>query len=86
MSHIRECKYGALIPAVINAFNDGTFESQFQKTGEMMSRAAVQYVGADVSTLEREVTRIRKQGDERRTVEGDMVVVRYKNLTRKIKS
>lgn len=79
-------KYGALIPAVINAFNDGTFESQFQKTGEMMSRAAVQYVGADVSTLEREVTRIRKQGDERRTVEGDMVVVRYKNLTRKIKS
>ena len=78
-------KYASVIPSVIYALNDGTFESQFQRAGEVMSNTVVGY-GTDVSTIEREVTRIRQQGDESRTFEGGAIIMRYKNLTRKIKS
>ena len=41
--------------------------------------------GADLSRLEKGVDAIQRQGENRRSVEGDKVVIRYKNLTRKIR-
>ena len=39
----------------------------------------------DISGLEKDVSAIRKQGDESRMIDGDgNTIVRYKNLTRKI--
>ena len=43
--------------------------------------------GADVSVIEKDVAAIRKQGDEARFVDGQgNTIIRYKNLTRRIKS
>ena len=52
-----------------------------------MAGVAVGMIGTDVSGLERDVAAIRKQGDETRYIDGEgNTVIRYKNLTRKIKS
>jgi hypothetical protein len=55
-----------------------------------MAGYAVQLIGGgktDVSGLEKDVAAIRQQGDETRYVDGQgNTIIRYKNLTRKIKS
>lgn len=80
-------KYRSIIPDVINAFNNGTFADRYQRANATMSGLAVGMIGTDVSGLERDVAAIRRQGDEARFVDGQgNTVVRYKNLTRKIKS
>ncbi len=82
-------RYRDVIPDVINSFNNGTFADRYQKANEQMSNYAIGMVGGstDVSGLEKDVAAIREQGQETRFVDGSgNLVIRYKNLTRKIKS
>lgn len=82
-------KFRDVIPDVINSFNDGSFADKYQRANAQMSSYALNYVGGgtDITQLQRDVKAIREQGDEVRYVDakGNMIV-RYKNLTRKIKS
>lgn len=82
-------KFRDVIPDVINSFNDGSFADKYQRANAQMSSYALNYVGGgtDVTQLQRDVKAIREQGDEVRYIDakGNMIV-RYKNLTRKIKS
>lgn len=83
-------KYRDVIPDVINSFNDGTFADRYQRANAAMAGYAVQLMtggSTDVSGIERDVAAIRRQGDESRFVDGEgNTVIRYKNLTRKIKN
>ena len=83
-------RYRDVIPDVINSFNNGTFADRYQRANAAMSGYAVGMIGGgttDVSGLERDVAAIRKQGDQIQYVDGQgNTVIRYKNLTRKIKS
>lgn len=83
-------RFRDVIPDVINSFNDGTFADRYQRANAAMAGYAVQLVSGgktDVSGLEKDVAAIRQQGDESRYVDGQgNTIVRYKNLTRKIKS
>ena len=83
-------RYRDVIPDVINSFNDGTFADRYQRANAAMAGYAVGMIGGgttDVSGLERDVAAIRKQGDQIQYVDGQgNTVIRYKNLTRKIKS
>lgn len=82
-------KYRNVIPDVINSFNDGSFASKYQKANTQMSGYALNFVGGgtDVSQLQKDVRAIKEQGQEVRYVDSQgNVVVRYKNLTRRIKS
>lgn len=83
-------RYRSIIPDVINSLNDGTFAERYQRANERMDNYAVELIGAgktDISGLERDVAKIREQGDETRFVDAQgNTIIRYKNLTRKIKS
>ena len=83
-------RFRDIIPDVINSFNDGTFADRYQRANAAMAGYAVGLVGGsstDVSGLEKDVAAIRQQGDETRFVDGQgNTIIRYKNLTRKIKS
>ena len=83
-------RYRAIIPDVINSLNNGTFADRYQRANERMDGYAVAMIGAgktDLSALERDVTAIRKQGDNAQYTDGNgNVIYRYKNLTRKVKS
>ena len=82
-------RYGHIIPDVINAFNNGTFADKYQRANATMAGYAFGLVGGhtDVSGLERDVAAIREQGDRSQYVDGNgNIVIRYKNLTRKIKN
>ena len=84
-------KYHKEIPAVVNAFNRGVFEDKYIKTsdavGMMGNVGIVGNVGesADLSRLEDGVGELVKQGEQNWTIEGDYRVLRYKNLTRRVK-
>lgn len=84
-------KYGSQIPAVVNALNSGMFEDRYIKTsdavGLMGNVGVVGNVGesADLSRLESGVGELVKQGEQNWTIEGDYRVLRYKNLTRRVK-
>ena len=82
-------RYRDVIPDVINSFNNGTFADRYQRANAAMAGLAVGMIGggADVTGIERDVSAIRKQGEEMRFVDGQgNTIIRYKNLTRKIKS
>jgi len=83
-------RFRDVIPDVINSFNDGTFADRYQRANAAMADYAVQLIGGgktDVSGLEKDVAAIRQQGDESHYVDGQgNTIIRYKNLTRKIKS
>lgn len=82
-------KFRDVIPDVINSFNDGSFADKYQRANAQMSSYALNYVGGgtDVTQLQRDVKAIREQGDEVRYIDAKgNLIVRYKNLTRKIKS
>ena len=83
-------RFRDIIPDVINSFNDGTFADRYQRANAAMAGYAVQLIDGgktDVSGLEKDVAAIRQQGDESRYVDGQgNTIIRYKNLTRKIKS
>lgn len=84
-------RFGKVIPDIINSLNDGTFADKYQKANTAMSSVAFGLVGGgagtDVSALEKDVAAIKEQGDRIQYVDGDgNTVIRYKNLTRKIKN
>ena len=83
-------KFRNIIPDVINSFNNGTFADRYQRANAAMAGYAVGMIGGgttDVSGLEKDVAAIRKQGDQIQYVDGQgNTIIRYKNLTRKIKS
>lgn len=84
-------RFGKVIPDVINSLNDGTFADKYQRANAAMSSVAFGLVGGgpgtDVSALEKDVAAIKEQGDRMQYVDGDgNTVIRYKNLTRKIKN
>lgn len=81
-------KYGSLIPEVINSLNNGTFSERFAKAGEEMAGAVLAMGGnTNIAGLEKDVRAIRQQGEESRYTDRDgNTIIRYRNLTRKIKS
>ncbi len=84
-------RFGHVIPDVINSLNDGTFADKYQRANAAMSGVAFGLVGGgtgtDVSALEKDVAAIKEQGDRMQYVDGNgNTVIRYKNLTRKIKN
>ena len=80
-------RFRDVIPDVINSFNDGTFADRYQRANAAMAGYAVQLIGGGKTGLEKDVAAIRQQGDESRYVDGQgNTIIRYKNLTRKIKS
>lgn len=82
-------RYGSLVPEVINSLNNGTFSERFARAGDQMAGAvlALGNTSTDVSRLERDVRAIKEQGTETRFTDGHgNTIIRYKNLTRKIKS
>jgi hypothetical protein len=83
-------RFRDVIPDVINSFNDGTFAERYQRANAAMAGYAVGLVGGgttDVSGLEKDVSAIRQQGETMQYVDGQgNTIIRYKNLTRKIKS
>lgn len=82
-------RFRDVIPDVINSFNNGTFADRYERANAAMAGYAVGMIGGttDVSGLEKDVAAIRQQGDETRYVDGQgNTIIRYKNLTRKIKS
>jgi len=82
-------RYRNVIPDVINSFNNGTFADRYLRANAAMAGTAFELTGGttDVSALEKDVAAIRHQGEESRFVDAKgNVVIRYKNLTRKIKS
>lgn len=80
-------RYRNVIPEVINAFNDGTFGDKYQRANAAMAGLAVGMLGTDVSGIERDVRKIREQGESSHYLDGGgNFIIKYKNLTRKIKS
>lgn len=83
-------RFRDVIPDVINSFNDGTFADRYQRANAAMAGYAVQMISGgntDVSGLQKDVSAIRQQGETTQYVDGQgNTVIRYKNLTRKIKS
>ena len=80
-------RYRKTIPDVINSLNDGTFSDKYQSASEQMSGYAIAMLGGtDVTKLEKDVSAIRQQGDEARYYDGNTIIIRHKNLTRKIVS
>lgn len=80
-------KYRNVIPDVIKSFNDGTFAEKYQRASDAMDGMAVTMIGAgtDVSVLEKNVKAIRQQGERQVYNDGENIVIRYKNLTQKIR-
>lgn len=81
-------KYRNVIPEVIKAFNNGTFGDKYARANSQMAGMALGFVGGtNLTNLEKDVRKIREQGDEVRIVDGNgNMIVKYKNLTQKIKS
>ena len=83
-------KYGSQIPAVVNALNSGMFEDRYIKTSDAIGMLP-QVIRADdgtmvdLSRVESGVSELVKQGESRWTVEGEYRVMRYKNLTRRVR-
>lgn len=80
-------RYRNVIPDVIHSLNDGTFAERYQRANAAMSGMALNMMGGtDISRLEKDVSAIRRQGDESHYVDGDgNMITKYKNLTRRIK-
>ena len=83
-------KYGSQIPAVVNALNSGMFEDRYIKTSDAVGLLpqvirADNGTTVDLSSLEGGVDALVKQGEQNWTIEGGYRVLRYKNLTRRVK-
>jgi hypothetical protein len=75
---------------VVNALNSGMFEDRYIKTSDAVGLLP-QVIRADngsyvdLSKVEGGVSELVKQGEQNWTIEGDYRVLRYKNLTRRVK-
>lgn len=77
-------KYRKILPGIIDSLNKGTFEQKYlgaYDTGGMS--VSVMGGGADLKTLEKDVSEIKKQGERRYFTDGKgRVIETYKNLRR----
>lgn len=83
-------KYGSEIPAVVNALNSGMFEDRYIKTSDAVGLLpriirADDGSAVDLSAVESGVGQLVKQGESRWSTEGEYRVMRYKNLTRRVR-
>lgn len=84
-------KYGSEIPGIVNALNSGVFEDRYIKTRDAVGLAAMAGAASgygnvvDLSAVESGVGELVKQGERSWSIEGDYRVMRYKNLTRRVK-
>lgn len=84
-------KYGSEIPGIVNALNSGVFEDRYIKTRDAVGLAAMAGAASgygnvvDLSAVESGVGELVKQGERSWSTEGEYRVMRYKNLTRRIK-
>ena len=83
-------RYGSEIPNIVNALNSGMFEDRYIKTSDavgMLPRIIKADDGStvDLSAVESGVGALVKQGERTWSTEGDYRVLRYKNLTRRVK-
>jgi len=83
-------KYGSAIPAVVNALNSGMFEDRYIKTSDavgLLPRIIRADDGSmvDLSAVESGVGQLVKQGERSWSTEGEYRVMRYKNLTRRVR-
>lgn len=83
-------KYGSQIPAVVNALNSGMFEDRYIKTSDAVGLLpqvirADNGTAVDLSSLEGGVDALVKQGESRWSTDGEWRVMRYKNLTRRVR-
>lgn len=83
-------KYNSEIPGVVNALNSGVFEDRYIKTSDavgMMPSVVATDNGrnVDLSAVESGVGRLVKQGERSWSTEGEYRVMRYKNLTRRVR-
>lgn len=81
-------RFRDVIPDVIHSFNDGTFADKYMRASGNMAQYATQIIGSgtDISRLEKDVRAIKEQGSEIQYLDNEgRLVVKYKNLTRRIK-
>lgn len=85
-------RYGGRIPEVVNAINRGVFEERYIKTSDAIGAMAAVAGGraengsaVDLGAIESGVSELVKQGERAWSTEGEYRVMRYKNLTRRVK-
>ena len=83
-------RYGSEIPNIVNALNSGMFEDRYIKTSDamgMLPRIIKADDGStvDLSAVESGVGALVKQGERTWSTEGEYRVMRYKNLTRRVR-
>lgn len=74
-------KYRSLIPDVINALNRGDFETKFANDAGLSFNISNK---TDLSDLSNNVEEIKKQGERQTIIEKNSIIIRYKNMIRKI--
>lgn len=78
-------RYRHVIPDVIHALNDGTFESKYMDAYKGAGSIQLQGGdGVDLGNLKSDVTAIREQGERRTYTDGRGTHIQYKNLHRVI--
>ena len=83
-------KYSGEIPGIVNALNSGMFEDRYIKTSDavgLLPRVVATDNGhnVDLSAVESGVGELVKQGERTWSTEGEYRVMRYKNLTRRVR-
>ena len=83
-------RYGSEIPNIVNALNSGMFEDRYIKTSDAMGMLpriikADDGSAVDLSAVESGVGALVKQGERTWSTEGEYRVMRYKNLTRRVR-
>ena len=84
-------KYGSEIPGIVDALNGGVFEDRYIKTRDVVGLAAMAGAASgygnvvDLSAVESGVGELVKQGERSWSTEGEYRVMRYKNLTRRVR-
>lgn len=85
-------RYGGRIPEVVNAINRGVFEEKYIKTSDAIGAMTAVAGGraengsaVDLGAIESGVSELVRQGERAWSTEGEYRVMRYKNLTRRVK-
>lgn len=78
-------KYGEHLPGLVESVNKLTYEGFMNNAGQLSNESDMMQGGADMTTTEQELKKIRRQGERKYTSTGEMVIERYKSLTRYIR-
>lgn len=83
-------KYKSILPTLVDSLRKGTFERQFEQiNGNAKTDSSVIIVGGsgdsqqnDITSMESDISEIRKQGEKQYISTNEGLVMKYKNLTR----